>query len=66
MNETKSNPSSLIFQQKNYFQDDKVYFCPKKLTLKTDNGQFLTVLNQVVLQDIKTFFEDANLNAQFY
>ena len=36
------------------------------MTLKTENGQFLTVLNQVVLQDIKTFFEDAHLNAQFY
>ena len=35
-------------------------FGPQK-TLKTENGHFLTAPNQVVLQGIKKFFEEAHL-----
>ena len=35
----------------------------QKLALKIENGQFLTTLNQVVLQDIKKLFEEVHLDA---
>ena len=38
----------------------------KKLSLKTENTQFLTALYQVVLQDIKKSFEEAHLDAKIY
>ena len=34
------------------------------MSLKTENTQFLTALNQVVLQDIKKSFEGAHLDAK--
>ena len=37
-----------------------------KIVLKTENTQFLTALNQVVLQDIKKSFEEAHLVAKIY
>ena len=36
----------------------------KELTLKTENAPFLTALNQVVLQNIKRYFEEAHLDAK--
>ena len=40
----------------NHFQEDPIEFWPPKLSLKIETVQFLTVLNQKVLQDIKTLF----------
>ena len=37
------------------FQEGYIEFWPSKLTLKTENVQFVTDLNQKVLQDIKKF-----------
>ena len=42
--------------EKNHFQQDPIEVWPPKLALKTENAQFLTVLNQKILQDIKKFF----------
>jgi len=36
----------------------------KKLTLRTENGQFFTTFSQVVLQDIKKPFEKAYLDSK--
>ena len=41
-----------------------INFWPPKLTLKTKNVQFLTHLNQKVLQDIKKFFVQAHIEAK--
>ena len=57
MNKTKDDVTiRLIFNYKNYFQDNTVSIRPKKLTLKTKNAQFLTAFHQVFLQDIKKYF----------
>ena len=37
-----------------------------KMSLKTENTQFLTALNQIVLQDIKKHFEDAQCDEKVY
>ena len=60
----KSCSSSLIFLYKNCFQDDFIDFWHKKLTLKAENAQFLTELNQVVSQDLKKPFEEAHLDVK--
>ena len=36
------------------------------MNLKTENISFLTALNQVVLQGIKKFFEEAHLDTKIY
>ena len=36
----------------------------KKLTLKTENGQFVSAVNQFVIQDIKKSFEEAHFDAK--
>ena len=46
----------LKIQKKNHFQEDPIEFWPPKLTLKTENFQFLTVINQKALQHIKKSF----------
>ena len=38
----------------------------QKLTLRTQNGQFLASLNQVVIQDMKNSFKKAHLDAKIY
>ena len=42
----------------------KLIFGQKKLTLKTENTHFLTAPNQIFLQDIKKFFEAAQLDTE--
>ena len=37
-----------------------------KIVKKSENTQFLTALNQVVLQGIKKSFEEAHLDAKIY
>ena len=44
----------------------KLIFGIKKLTLKTENAQFLTAPNQVVLQNIKKSFEESHLETKAY
>ena len=41
---TISCSSITIFLYKKRFKDDEVDFCPQKLTLKAENGQFLITL----------------------
>ena len=45
-----------FFRKENHFQEDPIEFWPPKLTLKTENYQFLAVMNQNTLQDINKFF----------
>ena len=60
MKMNKLNKSSYSLKN-SHFLDDEVDFWPNKLTLKTKNAQFLTALNQDVLQDIKQSPEEALL-----
>ena len=59
-------PPSWIFRWENHIQEDWIDFWPPKLTLKTENVQFLTVFNQKLLQDIKKSSEEVHLDAQIY
>ena len=45
-----------VFRLENHFQEDPIKFWPPNLILKTENVQFLTILNQKALQDIKKSF----------
>ena len=54
------------FRLENHFQEDLIEFWPPNLSLKTENVQFLTVLNQKTLQDIKKSFQEAHSNAKIY
>ena len=63
---TKICSFSQVFKTKNNFRDNFVDFLPKKLTLKNENGQFLTALNQIVLQDIKESLSEADLDTKIY
>ena len=43
-------------KKENHFHGDWIDFWPSKLTLKTENVQFLTILNQKLIQGIKKSF----------
>ena len=48
---------NLIFIKENHFQNDGVDFWHWKLTLKTENAQFLPACHYICLQDIKISFD---------
>ena len=52
----KSCSPNLPFLRENRFQEDSVNFWLQKLTLKTENAQFLLARHYVCLQDIKISF----------
>ena len=52
----KSCSPNSIFLRENHFQEDSVNFWLQKLTLKTENAQFLPAHHYVCLQDIKISF----------
>ena len=49
----KSCSPNLIFKKENYFQENQIDIWPQKLTLNSENAQYLTTLPQTVLQNIK-------------
>ena len=56
----KSCSPNLIFREENNFRKYWVDIWPWKLTLNSGNAQFLMILPQTVLQDIKKSFEYAH------
>ena len=44
---------NLIFRKENHFREDWVDIWPQKLTLNSENVQYLMALPQTVLQDTK-------------
>ena len=52
----KSCPSNLVLVRENRFQEDSDHIWLQKLTLKTENAQFLPAHHYVCLQDIKISF----------
>ncbi len=57
---------NLIFRKENHFREDSVDIWPRKLTLNSENAQFLTTLTQTVLQDIKKSFEYVYWDVKIY
>ena len=53
---------NFIFGKENRFPEDSVDIWPRKLTLNSDNAQFLTTLPQTILQDIRKSFEYVHWN----
>ena len=62
----KSWSPNLIFIQENNSQEDLVDTWPQKLTLNSENNQFLTTMPQTVLQDIKKFFGYVHWDVKIY
>ncbi len=56
----------LIFRKENSFREDWVDIWPRKLTLNSENAQFLMTLPQTVLQDIKKSFEYVHWDVKIY
>ena len=56
----KSCSPNSIFLRENRFQEDSVNFWLQKLTLKTENAQFMMARHYFCLQDIKISFKDVN------
>ena len=60
----ESYSPNLLFLNENRFEDDQVDFWPLKLTLKTENAQFLSAHHYFYLQDIKISFEYVDFHAK--
>ena len=61
---SESCSPNLIFIKENNFWEDSVDFWPQKLTLKTENAQFLLARHYFCAQNIKISFEYADLYAK--
>ena len=57
---------NLIFRNENCFREDWVDIWPRKLTLNSENAQFLMALPQTVLQDGKKSFEYVHWDVKIY
>ena len=69
INETKDVVTEFCSSK---FDSDKIiskllsWFLPLWLILKTENGQFLTVLHHIVLQDMKKILKEALFKEQIF
>ena len=54
----------LLLLKENHFQEDQVDFWPLKLTLNTENAQFLSARHYFFLQDIKISFKYVDFHAK--
>ena len=54
----------LLLLKENHFQEDQVDFWPLKLTLNTENAQFLSARHYFFLQDIKISFKYVDFYAK--